>query len=142
MTVCQKWTNSQMIPLSLYPNIITLCDHFYIKDFYDLPIIEFLNKYKSKYDVIDATPLQDNNELVINVDSNYTQIRRKYKIQTIEAKNGKIYNIPITERLQDGERRRKKLYLNLKLRKRIIPNITLDHLLYIALYELFYYIDN
>lgn len=126
---------------SLYPNIITLCDHF-MKDFYNLPIIDFLNKYKSKYNVIDATPLQDNNELTINVDSNYTQIRRKYKIETIQAKNGKIYNIPITERLQDGERRRKKLYLNLKLRKRIIPNITLDHLLYIALYELFYYIDN
>ena len=123
------------------PNIITLCDHF-IKDFYDLPIINFLLKYKSKYDVIDATPLQDNNELVINVDSNYTQIRRKFKIQTIEAKNGKIYNIPITERLQDGERRRKKLYLNLKLRKRIIPNITLDHLLYLAMYELYYYYDN
>jgi len=127
---------------SLSSNIITLCGMFYIKDFYDLPIIEFLNKYKTEFPIIDATPLQDNNELVINVDSDYTQIRRKYKIKTIQAKNGKIYNIPITERLQDGERRRRKLYLNLKLRKRIIPNITLDHLLYIALYELYYYIDN
>lgn len=123
-------------------NIITLCGKFYMKDFYDMPIIEFLNKYKSMYDITDATPLNDNGKLIIDVPSDYTEIRRKFKIQTIEARNGMIYYIPITQKLQDGERRRKKLYLNLLLHKRIKPNISLEHLLYIALYELYYYIDN
>ena len=123
-------------------NIITLCGKFYMNDFYNLPIIEFLNKYKSKYDITDATPLQDNGKMIIPVSDDYTEIRRKFKIQTIESKNGQIYNIPITERLQDGERRRKKLYLNLLLHKRIKPNISLENLMYIAMYELYFYIDN
>ena len=123
-------------------NIITLCEHFYINDFYQLSIIEFLNKYKSKFPIIDATPLSDNGKLIIDVPSDYTEIRRKFKIEKIQARNGMIYNIPITQKLIDGERRRKKLYLNLLLHKRILPNITLDHLLYIAMYELYYYVDN
>lgn len=101
-----------------------------------------MNKYKSKYPIIDATPLQDNGKMIIPVSDDYTEIRRKFKIQTIEARNGMIYNIPITQKLIDGERRRKKLYLNLLLHKRISPNITMEHLMYIAMYELYFYIDN
>lgn len=123
-------------------NIITLCGKFYMKDFYDMPIIEFLNKYKSMYDITDATPLSDNGKLIVDVPSDYTEIRRKFKIEKIQARNGKLYNIPITQKLQDGERRRKKLYLNLLLHKRIKPNISLEHLMYIAMYELYFYIDN
>lgn len=123
-------------------NIIKLCGKFYLNDYYQLSIEEFLNKYKTKFPIIDATPLTDNDKLVIDVDNNFTEIRRKFQIQTILAKNGKIYHIPITEKLQDGERRRKKLFLNLLLRKRILPQITLEHLIYCGLYELYYYIDN
>lgn len=122
-------------------NIIKQCNQEFLKDFYTLPILEFLQKYYNIYRPIDKTPLQDNGKMIIDVDENYTEIRRKYNISRDE-KDGKTYFIMKVQRLRDGEQRRKHLYINLLLRKRIVPQISLEHLIYCGLWELFYYIDN
>ena len=122
-------------------NIIKQCDQEFLDDFYNLPTLEFLQKYYNIYRPIDKTPLQDNGKMIIDVDDNYTEIRRKYSIIKDE-KDGKTYLYTKVQRLRDGEQRRKHLYINLLLRKRILPTISFEHLLYSGLWELFYYIDN
>ena len=122
-------------------NIINQCNKKFIDDFYNLPILEFLQKYYDQYRPIDRTPLLDNGKMIIDVDENYTEIRRKYTIIKDE-KDGKTYLHTKIQRLRDGEQRRKHIFLNLLLRKRILPQISLEHLIYCGLWELFYYCEN
>ena len=122
-------------------NIIKQCNQEFLKNFYNLPILEFLQKYYDQYRPIDRTPLKDNGKMIIDVDDNYTEIRRKYSIIKDE-KAGKTYLYTKVQRLRDGEQRRKHIYLNLLLRKRILPQISLEHLIYCGLWELFYYCEN
>lgn len=130
-------------------NIIQLCDTFseienepFIKDYYQMNIKELINKYISVYPSFESTQLHFNEiDPFVYLPSDYTEITRKWGYEEIEC-NGNIINIMRIHKSKDGERRRKTLFINLLLRKRIYPNITFCHLLFNAVYELFYYIDN
>ncbi|MDY6438379.1 MAG: hypothetical protein SPK85_04600 [Prevotella sp.] len=122
-------------------SIITLCDQFE-SDYYNLPISKIIEKYICEYHPIDSTPLEDNGELIINLPNNYTEIRRRFKVVERVKLNGDTYKTSINTRRKDGEGRRRNIYLNLLLRKRIKPSITLEEMLYCGLWELYYYIDN
>lgn len=122
-------------------SIITLSVHFE-SDYYNLPITKIIEKYISDYHPIDSTPLQDNGELIINLPKGYTEIRRRFNVVEQVKTNGDIYKISTNIRRKDGEGRRRNIYLNLLLRKRINPQITLEEMLYCGLWELYYYIDN
>lgn len=122
-------------------SIITLCDHFE-SDYYNLPIGKIIEKYINEYHPIDSTPLQDNGELIINLPNNYTEIRRRFKVVEQVKTNGDTYKTTTNIRRKDGEGRRRNIYLNLLLRKRINPKITLEEMLYCGLWELYYYTDN
>lgn len=122
-------------------SIITLCDHFE-SDYYNLPIGKIIEKYISEYHPIDSTPLEDNGELIINLPSNYTEIRRRFNVVEQVKANGDTYKTTTIIRRKDGEGRRRNIYLNLLLRKRINPSITLEEMLYCGLWELYYYTDN
>lgn len=64
--------------------------------------------------------------------SNYLEIRRYWT-----SKDGGR-----AIKLKDKEGRRRKLFINGIIRRRITPDITFDHLLYNLLYELVYYVSN
>lgn len=124
-------------------SIIRLIDTFseiendeFVKDYYNIDFKTILAKY-SGGDFVNrmVTPLeQPANGLIIELPDEYVEIRRFYNYQPATG-----YTIP---KLRNGEGRRKKLYQNLLLRKRITPNITLQNLLFNAIYEMVYYIDN
>ena len=122
-------------------SIIELCVQFE-SDYYNLPISKIIEKYISEYHPIDSTPLQDNGELIINLPKDYTEIRRRFNVIEQVKANGDTYKTSINIRRKDGEGRRRNIYLNLLLRKRINPSITLEEMLYCGLWELFYYTDN
>lgn len=69
--------------------------------------------------------------MVVKTPSEYYELRRPFC--TVDG---------YTKRLKDGERRRKQLFTNLKLRKQITPSLTLQNLLYNAVFEMVFYIDN
>jgi len=50
--------------------------------------------------------------------------------------------IPYSIRIKNGQGRKKKIFLSLVRRRLVNPSITLEHLAYNALYELYHYIDN
>lgn len=72
-------------------------------------------------------------------DKDIYTIKRKWAMSQYII-NGK--NIPYRVRLKNGEHRRKMIFLSLVKRRLINPSITLEHLAYSALYELYHYIDN
>lgn len=122
-------------------SIISLCDQFE-SDYYNLPISQIIEKYIAEYHPIDSTPLEDNGELIINLPKGYTEIRRRFKVVEQVKTNGDTYKTSTNKRRKDGEGRRRNIYLNLLLRKRINPNIRLEEMLYCGLWELYYYTDN
>ena len=122
-------------------SIIELCDQFE-SDYYNLPMNKIIEKYISVYHPIDSTPLEDNGELIINLPKDYTEIRRRFNVIEQVKTNGDTYKTSTNIRRKDGEGRRRNIYLNLLLRKRINPSITLEQMLYCGLWELYYYIDN
>ena len=124
-------------------SIIALCDPF-INDYYNLSVSEIIKKYRNTYMPLsqEQTPLKDNGKLTIDLPSDYVEIRRRYKVTERVKPNGDITKLTEVTKRKDGEGRRRMIYLNLLLRKKIKPSITLEELLYFGLWELFYYVDN
>lgn len=105
----------------------------FIKDFYTLDFTALYTKYSGRnYLNIVSTPIVYNGKkMIVKTPSEYYELRRPFC--TVDG---------YTKRLKDGERRRKQLFTNLKLRKQITPSLTLQNLLYNAVYEMVFYIDN
>ena len=74
-------------------------------------------------------------------DTNYYQVRRKWEMNLV-FNGGKYQRVPIDHQLKNGENRRKKIFLSLIRRRLIQPTVTLEHMCYAALYELYFFIDN
>ena len=55
---------------------------------------------------------------------------------------GRYKRIPVNRRLMNGQHRRNKIFISLVRRRLIDPTITIEHLCYAALYELYFFIDN
>lgn len=105
----------------------------FIKDYYLLDFNALYTKYSGRdYLNIVSTPMEyDGTNMVVKTPTEYYELRRPFC--TVDG---------YTKRLKDGERRRKQLFTNLKLRKQITPSLTLQNLLYNAVYEMVFYIDN
>lgn len=105
----------------------------FIKDYYALDFNALYSKYSGRdYLNIVSSPMEyDGKNIVVKTPSEYFELRRPFC--TVDG---------YTKRIKDGERRRKQLFTNLKLRKQITPSLTLQNLLYNAVYEMVYYIDN
>lgn len=74
-------------------------------------------------------------------DTNYYQVRRKWEMSLV-FNGGKYQRVPVDHQLKNGENRRKKIFLSLIRRRLIQPTVTLEHMCYAALYELYFFIDN
>ena len=105
----------------------------FIKDYYLLDFNALYSKYcvRNYLNIVSSPMEYDGKNMVVKTPSEYYELRRPFC--TVDG---------YTKRLKDGERRRKQLFTNLKLRKQITPSLTLQNLLYNAVYEMVFYIDN
>lgn len=134
---CSKYNNksipnksiSKTITIHTYHN--SLSDTFQ-RDYETMSYQDIIKKYRTTFDNIEKTPIVLNEDVpLIKYPSNYYEIRRPWK-----KINGE------TMKIKDGEGRRRKLYLNGIIRRKINPNISFDNLLYNLIYEFEYYYIN
>ena len=117
----------------------------YINDFWNMAYSELLLKYSDTYPIFEHTPLEDVDDDIpfIMLPSDYIEIKRYWYMETMYDENGnKRYNASRVKKIKDGERRRKKLFVNGILRRKMIKDISFEHLLNCMTYELYHYIDN
>ena len=126
--------NNNINPLN---NIIlndTFSDKQFEEDFRKMEIKDIVTKYESIYPNIEHTPLPKTDADIpyILFPSDYIEIMRDCRKNEDD----------IAKKLKDGHGRRKRLFDNGILRRKINPNITFENLVYNLLYELHYYISN
>jgi hypothetical protein len=121
----------------------TFSDNIILRDYNQMTFKDFLNKYVEKFVNYEGTPIEfDENEMICYLPSDYKEIKRIFTKEHIRKNNGKFVDCVKVAKIKNGNNRRKKLFLNLLLRKSIYPQITFENLLYNAVYEMVYYIDN
>lgn len=74
-------------------------------------------------------------------DTHYYQIKRKWEMR-LAFNGGRFKRIPVNRLLMNGQHRRNKIFISLIRRRLIDSTITIEHLCYAALYELYFFIDN
>lgn len=117
----------------------------YKYDFYHLSYTELLDKYRYVYPFFEHTPLPEVSDdcPYIILPENYISIKRYWLCHKVEDEYGEEkWRYAKVRRIKDGEHRRKKLYLNGILRRKMIPDIGFEHLLHCLVFELFHFYDN
>lgn len=117
----------------------------YINDYWNMAYADLLMKYSDTYPIFEHTPLEevDDDTPFIMLPSDYIEIKRYWFMETIVDENGnKRYDVSRARKIKDGERRRKKLFINGILRRKMVKDISFEHLLNCMAYELYHYIDN
>lgn len=74
-------------------------------------------------------------------DVDYFKVWRKWKMRLGHV-DGRMKKLPMQVKLKNGEGRRKHIFISLVIRRFITPTLTFEHLLYGALYELHWFVDN
>ena len=117
----------------------------YKYDFYHLSYAELLDKHRYVYPFFEQTPLpvvSDDCPYII-LPENYISIRRYWLCEKVEDEYGEEkWRYAKIRKIKDGEQRRKKLFLNGILRRKMIPDITFEYLLYCLIFELYYFYEN
>ncbi len=117
---------------------IEINDEFF-DDFIHLSFNEFIEAYRTVFPHIQHTPFnRDNSKPYTVLPENFIYIRHKY---CDEVYNGDVVGTNLVK-LKDGQHRRKALYMCAIMRRLMIPDITIEHLLANAYYDLNYYISN
>ena len=103
------------------------------KDYTTMSYADLLDKYRGQYRNVERTPIElDEDTPIITYTDNYYEIRRPWK-----TVNGEV------RKIRDGEGRRRHLYLNGIIRRKICPDITCDDMLLCMVYEWHnYYIND
>lgn len=103
----------------------------------------FIRKYAEIYPFLEATPLPETDADIpyILLPENYVKIERYWYKEPYANSNGKVAYKSHAVKLKSGHRR-KLLYDGCLLRKIMLPNITVEHLLYCLVCERRYYVDN
>lgn len=132
-------------------NIIESDLHFFekesefIKDYWNLPFVELIEKYRGIYPFFENTPLEavDDDTKMIVLPNDYVEIKRYWIYDKVTNEDGEtIWNSSFVRRIKDGEQRRKKLFINGCYRRKMYPQITFEHLLFCLVYELYFYVEN
>lgn len=124
-------------PKSASKTIIIHTQHYGLSctfqiDFENMSFQELIEKYDGVYDNIMKSPIEyDVNTPIIHYPKDYYEIRRPWK-----RVNGEVLKI------KDGEGRRRKLFLNGIIRRKINPNISYENLVYNLVWEFYYYYIN
>lgn len=119
----------------------------FMKDFWGMGYKKneeiFIRKYAEKYPFIEATPLPETDSDIpyILLPDNYVKITRYWYKEPLTKGDGTIVYKSHAVKLKSGHRR-KLLYDGCLLRKIMLPEITMEHLLYCLVCERRYYVDN
>lgn len=119
----------------------------FMKDFWGMGYKKneeiFIRKYAEKYPFIEATPLPETDSDIpyILLPDNYVKITRYWYKEPLTKVDGTIVYKSHAVKLKSGHRR-KLLYDGCLLRKIMLPEITMEHLLYCLVCERRYYVDN
>lgn len=120
-------------------------DDEYKYDFYHLSYQELICNYKDVYPFFEHTPLpvvSDDCPYIILPD-NYISIKRYWLCKKENDEYGdERWRYAKIRKIKDGEHRRRKLYINGILRRKMIPNIVFEHLLHCLTFELWHYYEN
>lgn len=115
----------------------------FINDYCHLSVSDIIEKYISIYPSIEFSQVEyDATQAYYMVPQDYLEIKRKWHYREIEKENGDTYRVTEIERCKNGQGRRRRIFLNLIIRRLIEPSLTFEHLLFNALYELNRFIDN
>lgn len=115
----------------------------FISDYYHLSINQIIEKYISVYPSYEFTQVEfDETQPYYMVPNDYLEIKRKWHFAEVKKSNGDTYKVTQIERCKNGQGRRRRLFLNLVIRRLIYPQISFENLLFNALYELHHFIDN
>lgn len=120
---------SQDITIHIHHNRVSCT---FQKDYENMSFQDFIQKYHTVYQNMEHTPIEMNeDEPMIHFGDDYFEIRRPWK-----KINGE------TLKIKDGEGRRKRLFLNGIIRRKINPSITFENLLFNLVYEFEYFYIN
>lgn len=103
----------------------------------------FIRKYAEIYPFLEATPLPETDADIpyILLPDNYVKIERYWYKEPCAKGNGEVTYKSHAVKLKSGHRR-KLLYDGCLLRKIMLPDITVEHLLYCLVCERRYYVHN
>lgn len=108
---------------------IKITDAEFLNDFRQMDPSALIEKYSEKYYYFTHSILKYENGYAL-IPKDYQEIHRTvFDCKITNAKGEqKHYNVTLT--LQDGQQRRKKLYIAALIMKKILPSISFEHLLY------------
>ena len=121
-------------------NTLLFLNEQFAKDYYTLSSSDMIAKYRESYPYQTATPIKFTDGYSI-LDEDYIEIYRKWYKGKGYKKNGDEYTYTAVQKIQKGYRA-KTLYQAAILFRKIIPNITLEHLCFCLLCERYYYYTN
>ena len=131
-TTKEKPNNNAVYPIK---------DTDFINDLFTLPPSDLLVKYRERYCYFDHTELTFNDGYAL-VPEDYQEIYRSWYQNTFINKNGDTRKVSVIKTKRDGDNRRKCLFVSALIRRKILPNITFEHLLYNLIAERQWYYDN
>ena len=114
-------------------------------DFYDLSYAEIIDKYKYIYPFFEHTPLHEvsDESPYIMLPKDYICIKRYWRCERVKNEyDEEVWRYAKPRKIKDGEGRKRKLFLNAILRRKMIPNISFEHLLFCLVFELYYFYEN
>lgn len=112
-----------------------------INDADNLDFRKFLEKYMSRYPYFDHSELDYKNGYAI-IDNNYIEIKRKWHMVAFEKRNGDTGITGEVVKIKDKMQRRKTMYIQCLLRRKMMPDVTIEHLFVNLVHEREYYFDN
>lgn len=105
-----------------------ICNDTFRQDFESMSLRKFVSKYSSEYPLIEESELTYRNGYA-PIDENYLRLYRRWNSRRIH-------------KWQDGEGRRKKLYITALIIRKIKPDITAEQLIYCLANEVVHYYNN
>lgn len=116
-------------------------DKDFINDLFEIPPSDLIIKYRERYCYFDHSELTYNNGYAL-IPENYQEIYRSWYQDVVTSNSGDIRKVSVVKIKRDGDNRRKSLFVSALIRRKILPNITFEHLLYNLVAERQWYYDN
>lgn len=133
-TSVKETTNSKVCT---YP----ITDNEFINDLYNIPPSDLIVKYRERYRYFDHSELMYNEGYAL-IPENYQEIYRSWYQDVVTNNNGNVRKVSVVKIKRDGDNRRKCLFVSALIRRKILPSITFEHLLYNLIAERQWYYDN
>ena len=118
-----------------------ITDMDFINDLSTIPPSDLIIKYRERYRYFDHSELKYNDGYAL-VPEDYQEIYRSWYQDVVTNSSGDIHKVSAVKIKRDGDNRRKCLFVSALIRRKILPSITFEHLLYNLVAERQWYYDN